>query len=392
MSNPNKTHDNVGTAYQMFKSAIFGEIRAVTRDDIWFVAADVFRGLGISDPKEFLPKFKASQVDITYFVNTAGEPQVAILVSESGLHDYIKENVNPNTTAFWGWVSGIVVPTMKENNLRIGGKMSKVTQKQNVKAGTQTEITTFLQVFQNEELGELRMGVHEGKPYIVGIDLCKMLDLSNTSKALSRVPDDDRDEVTLSDPIGRKQKTTILYEPGFYRMIFTSNKPDAEKIKKWVFNEVLPSINKNGGYMLPQGQQDLKYDSTLGDRIIELGELINKREQAQQERYDIMVGRANFEETVADHYRQIADDQQKLLDKKTIRLGDVEKYIRMKMGSVVQPEYLGTNEVARRLNVSRRTVQRLMTDSEQPLPVVRLKGCVRVKTTELEKYIKKYIK
>lgn len=44
----------------------------------------------------------------------------------------------------------------------------------------------------------------------------------------------------------------IVNEPGFYRLIFQSRKPEAKKFKCWVFHEVLPSIRKNGYYISPQ--------------------------------------------------------------------------------------------------------------------------------------------
>jgi excisionase family DNA binding protein len=236
--------------------------------------------------------------------------------------------------------------------------------------------------------GDIRSIVKDGEIWFVAKDVCRCLGLTHTTKALSNIDEDERG-VQKVHTFGGMQEMMLISESGLYRLMMRSNKPEAVTFQKVIAKEVIPSIRKNGGYMLPQVQQDLKYDSFLGDRIIKLGELVNKREQAQQERYNTLVGRAKVEETITNHYRQIANDQQKLLDKKTIRLGDVEKYIRMKMGSVVQPEYLGTNEVARRLNVSRRTVQNLVNDSEHPLPVVRVKGCVRVKTTDLDKWIKK---
>ena len=52
-------------------------------------------------------------------------------------------------------------------------------------------------------------------------------------------------------------------------------------------------------------------------------------------------------------------------------------------------EYLRPDEVAEKLNVSKRTVQRLINDVENPLPSVKVMGSVRVKATELELYIKK---
>lgn len=40
----------------------------------------------------------------------------------------------------------------------------------------------------------------------------------------------------------------LVNEPGLYKLIFSSRKPEAETFKDWVFREVLPSIRKTGGY------------------------------------------------------------------------------------------------------------------------------------------------
>jgi excisionase family DNA binding protein len=52
-------------------------------------------------------------------------------------------------------------------------------------------------------------------------------------------------------------------------------------------------------------------------------------------------------------------------------------------------EYLRPDEVAEKLNVSKRTVYNLMKDVDNPLRSVNVKGSIRVKATDLENYIKK---
>jgi hypothetical protein len=45
-------------------------------------------------------------------------------------------------------------------------------------------------------------------------------------------------------------------EPGLYRLIFQSRKPEAEKFKTWVFTDVLPQIRRTGAYAQPGGQDE----------------------------------------------------------------------------------------------------------------------------------------
>jgi len=411
MSNPNKTHDSVGTALQVFKSAIYGELRAIFKEDvIWFVVSDVCRCLEVSEPIEILPKFKSSQVDIVLYVNDTGETEIATLVSESGLYGYIKENYNPNTTAFWGWVSGVVVPTIKENNLVTGGKMSKKAQKQNVGAAaqvlefisaptkwsskesisnfnhtknsvvreeTQSAISTFLQVFQNEEFGILHAGVHEGRAYADAQDLCRMLGTEkNVSKALSRLDADEYTTITLSDS-GRPYKKSIVFDSGVLALVLSSRKPFARRLRKWVTSEVLPALFTDGGYLMPHVQQDLGF--VLDDDTKEIVRLINNKTQKYKKQIDFLTEAVVIYKEQADEnseYREIVKNIKKMLG------GNVKSV-------TSQPEYLSAKEVAKRLNVSKKTTYRLIKDIENPLPSVNVKGSIRVKTTDLEKYMKK---
>ena len=44
----------------------------------------------------------------------------------------------------------------------------------------------------------------------------------------------------------------IISEPGLYRLVMKSRKPEAKEFQRWVTHEVLPSIRKHGGYMAGQ--------------------------------------------------------------------------------------------------------------------------------------------
>lgn len=89
------------------------------------------------------------------------------------------------------------------------------------------------------------------EPWFVGRDVCHALHISNESKALATLdPDEREDGVTVSDPIGREQSVIVISEPGVYRLVFRSRKPEAERFKRWLAHEVLPAIRKNGFYRL----------------------------------------------------------------------------------------------------------------------------------------------
>lgn len=92
----------------------------------------------------------------------------------------------------------------------------------------------------------------EGEPWFVAADVCRALGLGNSSDAIRKLDADEKDGVDLIDPIGRKQNTAIINEPGLYTLVLSSRKPEAKAFKRWITHEVIPAIRKTGGYISGQ--------------------------------------------------------------------------------------------------------------------------------------------
>ena len=90
-----------------------------------------------------------------------------------------------------------------------------------------------------------------GEPWFVAADVCAALELDDTSKAVSRLDDDEKGTNTVPTPGGAQEMITIN-ESGLYSLTLTSRKPEAKRFKKWITSEVLPSIRKNGSYSMQQ--------------------------------------------------------------------------------------------------------------------------------------------
>lgn len=105
-----------------------------------------------------------------------------------------------------------------------------------------------LQVFQNNQFGDIRAIVQNGEPWFVAADVCRALEVSNPTVAAGRLDDDERAKFNL----GRQGNTTIVNEPGLYTLVLGSRKPEAKQFKRWITHEVLPSIRKTGGYIKDQ--------------------------------------------------------------------------------------------------------------------------------------------
>ena len=158
-------------------------------------------------------------------------------------------------------------------------------------------MNTKLQTW-NYESSEIRTIEKDGEPWFVGKDVATILGYSNPRKALTDHVDAEDKGVTKCDTLGGIQDLTIINESGLYSLVLSSKLPNAKKFKRWVTNEVLPSIRKHGAYMT---EQTLERALTSPDFLIELATQL-KAEQEQ---------RKQLETTVAVQEQQIAELQPK---------------------------------------------------------------------------------
>lgn len=127
-----------------------------------------------------------------------------------------------------------------------------------------------IEIFKNEELGEVRSLIIGGEPWFVGKDVAEVLGYQEPLKAIRDHIFEDEKGVTKMDTPGGKQDMIIINESGLYNLIFSSKLEKAQNFRKWVTHDVLPSIRKHGMYIteeLLKDKERLEY---------ELGEIHNK--------------------------------------------------------------------------------------------------------------------
>lgn len=130
-----------------------------------------------------------------------------------------------------------------------------------------------LQVFQNNDFGEIRTMLIDGEPWFVGKDIAENLGYKDTSSALKRhVDEDDKLSRCFTDS-GQSREMYIINESGLYSLILSSKLPQAKRFKRWVTSEVIPSIRQHGGYLT-----QAKVDEILSnpDTIIQLATQIKE--------------------------------------------------------------------------------------------------------------------
>lgn len=106
-----------------------------------------------------------------------------------------------------------------------------------------------IEIFKNPEFGEVRTLTIDNEPWFVGKDVAEALGYAEPRSAVSKKVDDaDRGVAEMETPSG-KQNMTIINESGLYALIFGSKLDNAQRFKRWVTSEVLPTIRKTGGYV-----------------------------------------------------------------------------------------------------------------------------------------------
>ena len=128
-----------------------------------------------------------------------------------------------------------------------------------------------LQIFNNEEFGEVRTVLVDNEPLFCLADVCKALRLEQVSRVKARLKEDGVTTNKVIDSLGREQVATFINESNLYKTIFQSRKESAERFTDWVTGEVLPSIRKTGSYGMPK---------TTGGQIQLLAQGYTELEQA----------------------------------------------------------------------------------------------------------------
>lgn len=108
-------------------------------------------------------------------------------------------------------------------------------------------MTLYSRIFDDTEIRIVRI---DGDPWLVAADVADALNIGRTQEATRRLDDDEKGVSTIHTP-GGPQEMTVINEAGTYRLIFTSRKDAAERFKRWLAHDVLPSIRQTGQYQAP---------------------------------------------------------------------------------------------------------------------------------------------
>ena len=140
-----------------------------------------------------------------------------------------------------------------------------------------------------------------GEPWFVAKDVCDILELGNTTNALRALDEDEKTNFTNCNVAQNGGRAPlIISEPGLYKLIMRSRKPEAKEFQRWVTHEVLPQIRKTGGYIPATDADD---DMTILAKAVMIGqrtmEAQKRKIASQQSRIVELEPKARFADAVA---------------------------------------------------------------------------------------------
>lgn len=106
-----------------------------------------------------------------------------------------------------------------------------------------------LQIFKNNQFGNVRIVMKGQEPWFVAKDICNCLEINNSRQALIRLDDDEKSSVILNDGTPGNPEKSIVNEYGLYSLVLSSRKPEAKEFKRWITHDVIPQIRKTGQYV-----------------------------------------------------------------------------------------------------------------------------------------------
>lgn len=139
-----------------------------------------------------------------------------------------------------------------------------------------------------------------GEPWFVLKDCMSILDLGNPTETVKMFDKDEFSTTEVIDSIGRRQQTYIISEPGLYRLVMKSRKPEAKEFQRWVTHEVLPQIRRTGGY-IPTSESESDEDIMARAVLVAQKTIKQKNQQIaeQQTRIVELEPKARFADAVA---------------------------------------------------------------------------------------------
>lgn len=157
---------------------------------------------------------------------------------------------------------------------------------------------TDIQIFKNEQFGEVRTIEKNGEPWFVANDICKVLGHTNSRVAVAAL-DEDEKGVSKVYTLGGEQQMTVVNEAGMYQLVIRSNLPAAKKFKRWITHEVIPTIRRHGAYATETTIESIIADPESGIKLLQALKAEQERRKEAEAIAEAQRPKALFADAVA---------------------------------------------------------------------------------------------
>ena len=221
-----------------------------------------------------------------------------------------------------------------------------------------------IQVFNSQQFGQMRSIMKDNEPWFVAADVCSALEIINHKDALTRLDEDEKSGVALTDPHGREQITNCVNEPGLYSLVLGSRKPEAKAFKRWVTHDVIPSLRKHGMYATESTVEKMLNDPDAAIQILQ---------RFKQEREQ----RKLLESKVAEDAPKVLFADSVACSNSEILVGELAKILKQNGMDI------GQNRLFEKLRKDGYLIQRNGSDYNMPTQKSMEMGLLRIKETTI---------
>ena len=174
--------------------------------------------------------------------------------------------------------------------------------------------------FRSEKFGMVRSITIGGEAWFVAGDIADSLGYRNAPD-MTRFLDEDEKGTQKVRTHGGIQNVTVVNESGMYHAVIKSKKPEAKRFRKWITQDVLPSIRNHGAYLSDDALELFKKDP---NSIYRLANAVVEEHSA----------RLTAERKVAELEPKAAFYDSAMTSKTTLKLTDVAHILDLPYGNV----------------------------------------------------------
>jgi len=153
-----------------------------------------------------------------------------------------------------------------------------------------------IQVFQNEEFGEIEVLMIDGKPFFPAKECAIVLGYTKPENAVARHCKGSLKRGVLTK--GGKQEKTFIPEGDLYRLIIRSRLPAAVRFEAFVCDEILPSIRQHGAYIDPELLEKMQESLEFAEDLLECLATAHAKNSALVDYTDQLFPKAAYHDAV----------------------------------------------------------------------------------------------